>query len=87
MKQEPAPDARCRDKFLVQAVMIPADQEFTNVADIWDGVPKEEINEKKIRVSWLPAGQTATEESINHVVTPARKSLSNGVCQGQPSLE
>ena len=34
MKQDPAPDARCRDKFLVQSVAILGDQEFTNVQQI-----------------------------------------------------
>jgi hypothetical protein len=31
MKQEPAPDAKCRDKFLVQSVAVTADKEFTNI--------------------------------------------------------
>jgi len=34
MKQEPPPDAKCRDKFLVQAVPITPDKEFDNVASI-----------------------------------------------------
>jgi len=34
MKQEPPLDAKCRDKFLVQSVIITADKEFTNVAQI-----------------------------------------------------
>lgn len=34
MKQEPPHDAKCRDKFLVQSVIITADKEFTNVAQI-----------------------------------------------------
>lgn len=34
MKTEPEPDAKCRDKFLVQAVTISSDKEFANVASI-----------------------------------------------------
>lgn len=34
MKSEPALDARCRDKFLVQSVAITGDKEFTNVQQI-----------------------------------------------------
>jgi hypothetical protein len=32
MKEDPAPDAKCRDKFLVQSVLVTADKEFSNVA-------------------------------------------------------
>lgn len=34
MKQEPPPDAKCRDKFLVQSVAVTADKEFTNTGSI-----------------------------------------------------
>jgi len=34
MKEDPPPDAKCRDKFLVQSVAVTADKEFTNVASI-----------------------------------------------------
>ena len=34
MKQEPPADAKCRDKFLVQSVLITADKEFSNVTQI-----------------------------------------------------
>ena len=34
MKQDPAPDARCRDKFLVQSTAITADKEFASVAAV-----------------------------------------------------
>ena len=32
MKEDPPPDAKCRDKFLVQTVAITAEKEFNNVA-------------------------------------------------------
>ena len=34
MKEDPPPDAKCRDKFLVQAVPITSDKEFANLASI-----------------------------------------------------
>jgi hypothetical protein len=34
MKQEPPLDTKCRDKFLVQSVLIAADKEFSNVQEI-----------------------------------------------------
>ncbi|KAK6429552.1 phosphatidylinositol-binding protein scs2 [Oleoguttula sp. CCFEE 5521] len=58
MKEDPPPDARCRDKFLVQSVGIPAEQEATNTAQIWHSIEttaKSSIQEKKIRVTFLPA--------------------------------
>ncbi|EJT77609.1 hypothetical protein GGTG_02715 [Gaeumannomyces tritici R3-111a-1] len=68
MKVDPPADAKCRDKFLVQAVQISPDKAFTSVSEIWDAAPKSSIQERKIRVSFLPAdngsGAVAT--------TPAR---------------
>lgn len=37
MKQDPPADAKCRDKFLVQAVPISGDKEFATVANIVSG--------------------------------------------------
>lgn len=34
MKQDPAPDVKCRDKFLVQSVPISSELEFSNVQTI-----------------------------------------------------
>lgn len=34
MKQDPPPDAKCRDKFLVQSAPITADKEFASVANV-----------------------------------------------------
>jgi hypothetical protein len=34
MKEEPAPDAKCKDKFLVQTVAVTRDMEFANVTSI-----------------------------------------------------
>ncbi|KAK4179904.1 PapD-like protein [Triangularia setosa] len=76
MKQEPPADAKCRDKFLVQSVIITGDKDFTNVQQIWDGVHKSAIQERKIRVSWLAANEDGNAEP--GVSTPPRRSLANG---------
>ncbi|KAK0885421.1 phosphatidylinositol-binding protein scs2 [Friedmanniomyces endolithicus] len=52
MKEDPPPDARCRDKFLVQSVGVPSNAEFTSVTQA--------IQEKKIRVNWLGADDIST---------------------------
>ncbi|KAK4121329.1 VAMP-associated protein [Parathielavia appendiculata] len=73
MKQEPPLDAKCRDKFLVQSVIITADKEFTNVSQIWDSVEKSAIQEKKIRVSWL-----SPSHGLQSLATPVRRAGANG---------
>jgi hypothetical protein len=74
MKQEPPSDAKCRDKFLVQSVTITADKEFTNVTQIWDGVAKSDVQEKKIRVAWLAPNEGPSQP----VATPIRQTATNG---------
>lgn len=57
MHEDPPPDARCKDKFLVQSVAIAAGVEGS-VAQIWANIEqtaKSSIQEKKIRVTFLPA--------------------------------
>ncbi|KAI9785739.1 MAG: phosphatidylinositol-binding protein scs2 [Geoglossum umbratile] len=64
MKEDPPPDAKCRDKFLVQSVAVTADKEFSNVPSIWQHVDKAAkspgdgkaaVQETKIKVVFLPA--------------------------------
>ncbi|KAF2013714.1 VAMP-associated protein [Aaosphaeria arxii CBS 175.79] len=62
MKEDPPLDAKCRDKFLVQSVLVTADKEFTNVASLWahmEQTSKNSIQEKKIRVVFLAADDAA----------------------------
>ena len=73
MKEDPPLDARCRDKFLVQSVAVPADQltESSNVAQIWAGIEttaKSSIQEKKIRVTFLPSD--GVEAQTNGLAAP-----------------
>ncbi|RDL37836.1 PapD-like protein [Venustampulla echinocandica] len=73
MKQEPAPDAKCKDKFLVQSVAVTADKEFSgNVWQHVDDAERSQVQEKKIRVVYLAA------EGATAAATPLRNS-SNGI--------
>lgn len=70
MKEDPPPDARCRDKFLVQSVAITADKDVSNVAQIWANIEqtsRASIQEKKIRVTFLSAdGEGSATNGITH---------------------
>jgi len=62
MKEDPPLDAKCRDKFLVQSVAISADNEYTNISQVWSHIEqtaKSSIQEKKIRVLFLAADGSA----------------------------
>lgn len=81
MKEDPPLDARCKDKFLVQSVAIPSDTaEGLNVSQIWSGIEstnKSSIQEKKIRVVFLPAdGQ---QHQSNGLASSAASGLDNSI--------
>ncbi|KAM3444182.1 hypothetical protein MY4824_000071 [Beauveria thailandica] len=75
MKADPAPDTKCRDKFLVQSAPITGDKEFTSIAEVLDSTDKTLKQERKIRVNWLPAHGEADASTV--VMTPNKK-LVNG---------
>ncbi|ODQ72111.1 hypothetical protein LIPSTDRAFT_41470, partial [Lipomyces starkeyi NRRL Y-11557] len=55
LKQDPAPDFKCKDKFLVQSVPIAPEQETLSVSDLWSSVEKvakEKISDYKVRVHY-----------------------------------
>lgn len=67
MKEDPPPDARCRDKFLVQSVAVDANTDAANIGSVWnnlDSTAKSSVQEKKIRVSFLPADAGATTNGV-----------------------
>ena len=73
MKEDPPPDARCRDKFLVQSVAVKSDLDVGNVSQIWSNIEqnaKSSIQEKKIRVSFLPADSGAQTNGVMASSTP-----------------
>ncbi|KAI5303659.1 hypothetical protein KEM56_007322 [Ascosphaera pollenicola] len=71
MKEDPPLDQKCRDKFLVQSVLVPADKEFSNVTAIWQDADANRDTmkpfERKIKVVFLPPvdadGQTPPQHS------------------------
>ena len=86
MREDPPPDARCRDKFLVQSVAITPERDMGNVTAIvsqtshmsrhmltiqqWQNVEKiskSSIEERKIRVIFLPADGTVSTPQHNNV--------------------
>ncbi|KAJ4357688.1 phosphatidylinositol-binding protein scs2 [Didymosphaeria variabile] len=80
MKEDPPPDAKCRDKFLVQSVLVTADKEFTNVASLWSNIEqtaKSSIQEKKIRVIFLPADGNISTPQTNGAASHRESLLSS----------
>ncbi|WKT44981.1 hypothetical protein QSH57_009834 [Fusarium oxysporum f. sp. vasinfectum] len=76
MKQDPAPDAKCRDKFLVQSAPITADKEFASVANVLETTDKAHLVERKIR---------AIANGINDTPDVSRTFSSPGVRDESPS--
>lgn len=73
MKEDPPLDAKCRDKFLVQSVLMKSD-DVSNVAAIWADIEKtakSSIQERKIRVNFLPADAGAS--GVNGVSASTRQ--------------
>ncbi|KAL8972994.1 MAG: hypothetical protein Q9183_000246 [Haloplaca sp. 2 TL-2023] len=66
MREDPPPDARCRDKFLVQTVAISQDSDASNIQATWQQIEKankSSIQERKIRVAFLAADGSAPRPS------------------------
>jgi len=66
MKEDPPPDFKCKDKFLVQSVAITPEHETMSLQDLWTHIErtsKDLIKEKKIRCIYTgPAEGDAPEE-------------------------
>ncbi|MCJ1410891.1 phosphatidylinositol-binding protein scs2 [Ptychographa xylographoides] len=76
MKEDPPPDARCRDKFLVQSFVIASNQDVGNISEIWQNTEKtakSSIQERKIRVTFLPSNGAETPQHNNINGTHARE--------------
>ncbi|CAG8601086.1 4252_t:CDS:2, partial [Acaulospora colombiana] len=57
MKEDPPPDFKCKDKFLVQSVAITPERETLSLQELWSTIEKEaknSIKENKIRCVYLP---------------------------------
>ncbi|KAJ5963532.1 uncharacterized protein N7479_003408 [Penicillium vulpinum] len=75
MKEDPAADAKCKDKFLVQAVSVSHGLEEASVGQIFDQTPKADVVERKIRVVYLATDAT-TNDSVNPEEPPTYTSPS-----------
>ncbi|KAL7342848.1 PapD-like protein [Rhodotorula toruloides] len=73
MKEDPPAGAKCRDKFLIQSVIITPERESAALPDLWQAVEKEEktrtdgqsqIFEQKIRCTYLPAADSDASQPI-----------------------
>ncbi|CAO3672637.1 unnamed protein product [Umbelopsis vinacea] len=61
LKEEPAAEFKCKDKFLIQSIALTPETENVSLADLWTSLengPKDKIHQKKIRCAFL----TETEE-------------------------
>lgn len=73
MKDEPAPDAKCKDKFLVQTVAVTKDMEFANVSSIFEKATKSAVQERKIRVTWLAPEELLADDQADTNGTNAQE--------------
>jgi hypothetical protein len=71
MKEDPAPDAKCKDKFLVQAVPVSRGLEDASVGQIFDQTPKTDVVERKIRVVYLASDAAPANDSVHDEEPPA----------------
>ncbi|CAG8891103.1 unnamed protein product [Penicillium egyptiacum] len=71
MKEDPAPDAKCKDKFLVQAVPVSRGLEDASVSQIFDQTPKADVVERKIRVVYLATDAAPANDSAHDEEPPA----------------
>ncbi|KMU87213.1 hypothetical protein CIHG_04657 [Coccidioides immitis H538.4] len=77
MKEDPPLDVKCKDKFLVQSVAVSADKEFSNVTSIWHDVEKtakHSIQERKIRVNFLPPLDASQPNGVTEFPFPCQAS-------------
>lgn len=73
MKEDPAEDFKCRDKFLVQSTIITPDHESSGIPELWAAMEqnkRQEIHEKKIRCAFLPREGSAVPR---HSIEPSRE--------------
>ncbi len=81
MKEDPAPGTKCRDKFLVQSVIISPDHDANPLTDLWSTIEKEDkagaspaqIHEQKIRCTYLPAADDGSATATNGGTFPIQE--------------
>ena len=81
MKEDPAPGTKCRDKFLVQSVIITPDHDGNSHSELWSAIEKEDkaggapaqIHEQKIRCTYLPAADDGSATGQNGGTFPIQE--------------
>ncbi|PHH72908.1 hypothetical protein CDD82_5740 [Ophiocordyceps australis] len=84
MKSDPPLETKCRDKFLVQSAPITAEKEFVPIASVLEKADKSQIQERKIRVSWLPSLAAKDQVSAappSGTSTPMKQSIVSAVSE------
>ncbi|CAG8551251.1 832_t:CDS:2 [Paraglomus occultum] len=79
MKEDPPPDFKCRDKFLVQSVPITPELETGSLQELWAAVEqnsRNSIKENKIRCVYLPSNNLEVHPTSGYTA-PAQQ-LHNG---------
>ncbi|KAJ1300118.1 hypothetical protein OPQ81_002598 [Rhizoctonia solani] len=70
MPKDPPISTKCRDKFLIQSMIIPQDQLHLTPCKMWQFSKEEQkpqIYQQKIRVAYLPAeGRVLGEKGVGH---------------------
>ena len=87
MKEDPPLDAKCRDKFLVQTVPV-SDATESNLASLWSQIEKTNkgsIQERKIRVNFLPPSGATTNGISSHEEQPPAYASSPTPQLGSPA--
>ncbi|KAJ2842728.1 phosphatidylinositol-binding protein scs2, partial [Coemansia brasiliensis] len=83
MKEELPADFKCRDKFLIQSIQISPEMESMPMTELWAMVEREaksSINEKKLRVKYVPGAdaeqqQQPAEATADSKASPAAQPL------------
>ncbi|KAI8140453.1 PapD-like protein [Fennellomyces sp. T-0311] len=69
-KMEPELDYRCKDKFLVQTVQVPADKQLLPINDLWAQTEANDvssISQHKLRCAFLPVNAEAHQEPLTEL--------------------
>ncbi|KAI9464926.1 VAMP-associated protein [Lactarius psammicola] len=89
MKEEPPLNAKCKDKFLIQTMLIPPEKATLPLHDLWNTPEGEEpgkVHSQKVKVNYLPPEGHPLEEEDE---LPHRISMMSGIAPddtgGRPS--
>lgn len=96
MKEDPAPGTKCRDKFLVQSVIITPERETSSLPELWAVVEQEDkivgkehasVHEQKIRCTYLPAEEHEAPIPEEAEDTPTSTLPTRGLSAGSEGEE